>query len=64
MSEHHKRDLRGVVDPARLCVSLEVERQLLAEEEVLGRQPIVGAQAERHQSQEITQDHEYRAKHH
>ena len=56
--EHCERDPRGVVQPARRHVPLDVERQLLAQEEILRRQPVVGARAERHQSQDITHNSE------
>jgi hypothetical protein len=63
-SEDDERQSRGVVKAARLDPTLAVERQLLAEEEILGGQARVRAHAEREPLQEITDQSKDNARHH
>jgi hypothetical protein len=51
--EQHERETGRVVGSARPRLAFDVERQLFAEEEVLGRQPRVGVQASSEELKEI-----------
>ena len=62
--EDDERQPRGVVEAARLDLTLAVERQLLAEEEILGGQARMRAHAEREPVQEITDQSKDDARHH
>jgi hypothetical protein len=62
--EYDESDTVGVVCPSWLDLPLQVQRQLLAEEEILGGQASVGPQAERDQAQDIAEESERSADHH
>jgi hypothetical protein len=62
--EDDERQSRGIVEAARLDPTLAVERQLLAEEEILGGQARMRAHAEREPVQEITDQSKDDARHH
>jgi hypothetical protein len=43
--QHHQRHASGVTGAARLRLAFDVEGELLAEEQILGRKPAVGVQS-------------------
>ena len=62
--EDDQSESRGVIEAARLDPTLAVERQLLAEEEILGGEARVRAHAEREKLQEITEQSKEDVTHH
>jgi hypothetical protein len=61
--EHDECDSGGIVQVPRLDSPLDIERQLLAKEEVFSREAVVGGTGQRHEVEQITNEQERRADH-
>lgn len=61
--EHNEGNTRGVVGPSCLHLTLYVQRQLLAQEEILGGQAGVGPKTEGDQARDISDESENGAAH-
>lgn len=56
--EHDECDSGGIVQAPRPDLSRDIERQLLAKEEVFGCQAVVGGTGQRHEVEQITNEQE------
>jgi hypothetical protein len=63
LGEQDECDARGVIRPPRSDLTFDVTRELLPEEQILGRQLRSGLEYESQQTQQVSEEGERRSEH-